>query len=80
MHQQQYDSWRSLIRENEDWLGSPVNSERGSSFAALSNMRDALKMLGRSGKDISDDLVVKNDKLIERVIQLKFLVLSCPDG
>ena len=80
MHQQQYDSWRSLIRENEDWLRSPVNLERGSSFAVLSNMRDALKMLGRSGKEISDDLVVKNDKLIERVIQLKFLVLSCPDG
>lgn len=69
VHQQQYRSWQSLIGENEAWLKSPVNLERGSDNpAALSDMREALERLEKSGKEISDDLVVKNDKLIERVI------------
>ena len=69
VHQQQYESWRSLIGGNEDWLRSPVNLELGSGNpAALTDMKEALARLEKSGKEISDDLVVKNDKLIERVI------------
>ena len=77
VQQQQYESWRSLIEENEDWLRSLVNLERGSENpTALKNMREALERLGRVGKEISDDLVVKNDKLIQRVTQFQVLVLS----
>ena len=77
VQQQQYESWRSLIEESEDWLRSLVNLERGSENpTALKNMREALERLGRVGKEISDDLVVKNDKLIQRVTQFQVLVLS----
>ena len=58
VHQQQYESWRSLIEENEDWLRSPVNLERGlGNPAALIDMKEALARLEKSGKEISDDLV-----------------------
>ena len=53
----------------------PVNPGRGpGNPAVLNTMREALERLGRSGKEISDDLVVKNDKLIERVVQLLILL------
>jgi hypothetical protein len=80
VHQQQYGSWKSLIEGNEHWFKNSLNSLEGNSDnpAALNSMRDALGRLRNSGKEISDDLVVKNDKLIERVIQL-FKVLTCFD-
>ena len=79
VHQQQFGDWESLvglIGENEDWLTtSPLNLKRWSGNpAVLNTMREALERLGRSGKQISDDLVRKNDKLIERVIQLLILL------
>ena len=78
VHQQQYGSWGSLIeviKENKAWLTrSPVNSEGVSADpATLDTMEKSLERLGRNGKVISDDLVVKNDKLIERVTQLPIL-------
>ena len=78
MHQRQYGSWESLIeliKENEAWLTrSPVNPEGVSADSTiLDTMGKSLERLGRNGKVISDDLVVKNDKLIERVTQLPIL-------
>lgn len=72
VHQQQYESWGYLIGENEDWLRSPVNLEIGSDNpAALTDIREALERLEKSGKEISDCLMVKNDKLIKGVIQFR---------
>ena len=70
IHQKQYGSWKFLIGENESWLKSSVNLGENSGSGestVFSSMVDALDILGKSGKEISDDLVVKNDKLIERV-------------
>ena len=79
VHQQQYGSWESLIeliKENKDWLirSALESSEGGSAAAVLDTMEKDLGRLGRSGKEISDNLVVKNDKLIQRVIQLPILL------
>lgn len=70
IHQKQYGSWKFLIGENEGWFKSSVNlgENPGSGESnVFSSMADALEILGKSGKEISDDLVVKNNKLIERV-------------
>ena len=50
----------------------PVNPGRGpGNPAVLNTMREALERLGRSGKEISDDLVVKND-IVQLLILLHF--------
>lgn len=79
VHKKQYGSWKFLIGENESWFKSSLNSGENSGSGestVLSSMVDALEILGRSGDEISDDLVVKNDKLIERVTLLAILVFS----
>ena len=66
-HQKQYGSWQDLINKCEAVLAGHLPSVRSS------DMRNALAELWRRGQKISDDLVVKNDKLIERVIRLLVL-------
>ena len=82
VHQKQYGSWKSLIRANEGWIksfGDPGENPGLGESAALSSMAHALEILEKSGKEISDDLVVKTDKLIERVIRLRVLVCLTAD-
>lgn len=79
IHQKQYESWKILIGEIQGWLETWIkleeNPESGES-TAFRIMKGALEVLAKSGKELSEDLVVKNDKLIERVIQLLILIYS----
>lgn len=74
---QQHEDWKSLIellgKKEERPTRFPVDLKRrpcNSAFLDTVGLEEALDKLGRNGKEIPDDLVVKNDKLIERVIQL----------
>jgi hypothetical protein len=74
VHQQQYESLKQL-GENQHLFKSPTNEPQaeadGGDLALAHRLKDLEKVMERlrvSGKEISDELVRKTDRLIERVI------------